>query len=369
MSENVPLVNLKIQRDRILDEVQAGWQAVLENTSFIVGPAVDQFEADYARYCGASHCVGVGNGTDAIEYSLRALDIGHGDEVIAPANTFVATIGAIVRAGATPKLVDCDENFLINPALIAAAITERTKAVVPVHLYGQMAPMDEVIAAAGDLPVLEDAAQSQGASQAGKRSGSVGVLASTSFYPGKNLGAFGDAGAVTTSDAALDERLRRLRNHGGIAKYEHLEVGGNSRLDSLQAVVLSAKLKVLDDWNSERRIAAQRYEELLSGVDGVTLPHEVSGNVHVWHLYVVRVPNRDAVLKSLNNAGIGAGIHYPAPIHLLPAFSSMGLGKGSFPVAESLADEILSLPIYPGITAAQQERVAEELQNALKQAE
>ncbi|MCW2540873.1 MAG: erythromycin biosynthesis sensory transduction protein eryC1 [Frankiales bacterium] len=366
MTENIPLVDLGLQHRRVADEVREGFDRVLANTSFILGPEAETFERAYAEYCGVAHCVGVGNGTDAIELALRACDIGPGDEVIAPANTFVATAGAIARTGATLKLVDCDENFLIDANQIGAAITARTKAIVPVHLYGQLAPVAAVRAAAPDTVIIEDAAQSQGAKQGGARSGSLGLVAATSFYPGKNLGAYGDAGGVTTSDDHIHERLLRLRNHGGIRKYEHLEVGVNSRLDGLQGVVLAAKLKVLDDWNAERRAAAANYAELIGANDDVRLPQEVPGNEHVWHLYVVRVPRRDAVLSSLNAAGIGAGIHYPAPVHQLPAFAHLGYGAGSFPISESLAGEILSLPIFPGITNAQQERVVHELVTALK---
>ncbi|MEO6702928.1 MAG: DegT/DnrJ/EryC1/StrS family aminotransferase [Jatrophihabitantaceae bacterium] len=369
MSDNIPLVDLKLQHARVAAEVLEGFDRVLQNTSFILGPEAETFERAYADYCGVAHCVGVGNGTDAIELALRACDIGPGDEVIAPANTFVATAGAIARTGATLKLVDCDENFLIDASLIPAAITSRTKAIVPVHLYGQLAPMAAVAEAAGDLLVIEDAAQSQGARQHGRRSGSIGKVAATSFYPGKNLGAYGDAGGVTTDDDAIHQRLLRLRNHGGIRKYEHLEIGVNSRLDGLQGVVLATKLARLDDWNAERQAAAARYGELLADLPDVVLPQAAAGNEHVWHLYVVRVPRRDAVLANLNAAGIGAGIHYPAPVHLLPAFAGLGQGPGSFPVAERLAGEILSLPIFPGITDEQQNRVAGQLRSALKETE
>ncbi|HEY7174017.1 MAG TPA: DegT/DnrJ/EryC1/StrS family aminotransferase, partial [Micromonosporaceae bacterium] len=304
---------------------------------------------------------------DAIELALRALRIGPGDEVITAANTFVATAEAIVRTGATLVLADCDENFLIDPSAVIAAVTPKTKAIVPVHLYGQMAPMGALgQIAGGRIHLIEDAAQSQGATQDGHRSGSVGSVAATSFYPGKNLGAYGDAGAVTTSSDDLAERLRMLRNHGGVKKYQHLEVGVNSRLDGLQAVVLSAKLALLDEWNDERRAAAERYGELLKGVDGVVAPEIAPGNEHVWHLYVVRVPERDSVLAKLGAAGVGAGIHYPAPIHLLPAFADIGAGPASFPVAEQLAREILSLPMFPGITDRQQEYVVEQVEKALR---
>jgi dTDP-4-amino-4,6-dideoxygalactose transaminase len=361
----IPLVDLKLQHRRIADEVQAGFERVLANTSFILGPEAQAFEREYAEFCAVGHCIGVGNGTDAIELALRAAGVGPGDEVIIPANTFVATAEAIVRTGATLALADCDEHFLLDPSAAAAAITRRTKAIVPVHLYGQMAPMERY-SAAEELHLIEDAAQSQGATRNGRRSGSLGIVAATSFYPGKNLGAYGDAGAVTTGDAGIAERLRALRNHGGIRKYEHLEIGVNSRLDGLQAVVLAAKLRRLEEWNDERRVAAERYGDLLKALDQVCVPEVLPGNEHVWHLYVVRVPRRDQVLGHLNAAGVGAGIHYPTPIHLLPAFADLGWGPGAFPTAELLAGEILSLPIYPGITAAQQERVVGRLAEALR---
>jgi dTDP-4-amino-4,6-dideoxygalactose transaminase len=363
MGDPIPLVDLKLQHSRIADEVRVSFERVLANTSFILGPEVQAFEREYAEFCGVEHCIGVGNGTDAVELALRAVGVGPGDEVITAANTFVATAEAIVRTGATLMLADCDENFLLDPRAAAAAITGRTKSIVPVHLYGQMAPMERY--AAEGIHFIEDAAQSQGATRDGRRSGSVGIVAATSFYPGKNLGAYGDAGAVTTDDANVAERLRALRNHGGIRKYEHVEIGLNSRLDGLQAVVLAAKLRRLEEWNDERRVAAERYGDLLKGLDQVRVPQVLPGNEHVWHLYVVRVPRRDEVLAHLNAAGVGAGIHYPEPIHLLPAFADLGWGRGAFPKAELLAEEILSLPIYPGITSAQQERVVEHLAEAL----
>jgi len=361
----IPLVDLGLQRDRIADDVKAGFDRVMANTSFILGPEADTFERAYAAYCGTGHCVGVGNGTDAIELALRALRVGPGDEVITVANTFIATAEAILRTGAELVLVDCDENFLIDADQVAAAVGPRTKAIVPVHLYGQLAPMRPLLEIAGDrIHVIEDAAQSQGATQDSKRSGSIGIAAATSFYPGKNLGAYGDAGAVTTGDDEVATRLRELRNHGGIRKYEHLEIGVNSRLDGLQAVVLSAKLKRLDAWNDERRAAAAIYDEMLADLLNVTRPAVVAGNEHVWHLYVVRVSRRDEVVAALNEAGIGAGIHYPMPVHKLPAFAAMTFGAGGYPMAEALADEILSLPIYPGITEGQQLRIVAELRKA-----
>jgi dTDP-4-amino-4,6-dideoxygalactose transaminase len=362
----IPLVDLGLQRDRISDEVKAGFDRVMQNTSFILGPEASVFEEAYAAYCGTEYCVGVGNGTDAIELALRALRIGPGDEVITVANTFIATAEAILRTGADLVLVDCDQNFLIDADQVAAAISPRTKAIVPVHLYGQLAPMRQLLEIAGDrIHVVEDAAQSQGAIQDGRRSGSLGIAAATSFYPGKNLGAYGDAGAVTTTDDIVATRLRELRNHGGVHKYEHLEIGVNSRLDGLQAVVLAAKLKRLDEWNDERRAAAGAYEELLGSLLEVRRPSVVDGNEHVWHLYVIRVPRRDDVVAALNAAAIGAGIHYPLPVHKLPAFAGLTFRTGGYPVAESLAAEILSLPIYPGITESQQLRIVAELRKAM----
>jgi dTDP-4-amino-4,6-dideoxygalactose transaminase len=358
----IPLVDLGLQHSRIADKVRAGFDRVFAATSFILGPEAERFEREFADYCGVAHCVGVGNGTDAIELALRANGIGAGDEVILPANTFVATAEAVVRAGAKPMLVDCDEDFLVDVEGVSAAVTSRTRAMIPVHLYGQLAPMKELSdVLPSDVLVIEDAAQAQGAAHAGQRAGSFGVAAATSFYPGKNLGAYGDAGAVLTDDDEMAERLRRLRSHGGVRRYEHRDVGVNSRLDGLQAVVLSAKLAVLDAWNAERRAAAVLYDELLADLPHVVRPRTRPGNEHAWHLYVARVPHRNQVLAALNAAGIGAGVHYPAPVHLLPAFEHLGYRRGEFPLSEGLAGEILSLPIYPGITAEQQLRVVEVL--------
>ena len=362
----VPLVDLGLQHSRIAEEVREGFERVLNRTAFVLGPEAEAFERAFAEYCGVRHCIGVASGTDAIELALRGSGIGAGDEVIVPTNTFVATAEAVVRAGATPVLVDCDDDYLIDVDAVSAAVTKRTRAVVPVHLYGQVAPMKEVRdAVPEDVVVIEDAAQSQGAVQSGRRAGSLGLAAATSFYPGKNLGAYGDAGAVMTDDDSVAERVRRIRNHGGVNKYEHLEFGVNSRLDGLQAVVLSLKLRRLDAWNAERREAAARYDDLLADLPEVLRPRTRPENEHVWHLYVVRVPRRDHVLAHLNSAGIGAGIHYPTPVHLLPAFAYLGHGQGVFPRAEHMAGEILSLPIFPGITAEQQERAADNLRRGL----
>ncbi|WP_375295983.1 DegT/DnrJ/EryC1/StrS family aminotransferase [Saccharothrix sp.] len=362
---DIPLVDLRAQHEQVADEVAEGWARVLKNTAFIGGPQVAEFEAEFAAYQEVPHCVGVGNGTDAIELALRALEIGPGDEVVLPANTFIATAEAVVRAGATPALVDCvAATGLIDPTLIADALTPRTKAIIPVHLYGQAAPVEQLHTFG--LPIIEDAAQAQGARRFDKPVGGLGDIAATSFYPGKNLGAYGDGGAVLTTSDTLATTVRLLREHGSPRKYEHTVLGFNSRLDTLQAVVLSAKLRHLEAWNTQRRAAADRYSSLLSDVPGVVLPEVLEGNLPVWHLYVVRVADRDRVLKSLQEAGIGAGIHYPTPVHLTGAFDCLGHTVGDFPVSEAIAGEILSLPLFPEITPAQQERVVEALAEAVR---
>lgn len=366
----IPLVDLAAQCAAVSDEVAEGWNQVLARTAFIGGPQVGRFENEYAEFIGAGHCVAVANGTDAIEIALRALGVGPGDECILPANTFIATAEAVRRAGAVPVLVDCaaDGTYLIDTAAVEAAVTPRTKVILPVHLYGQAAPIERLMPVAEQAGawLLEDAAQSQGARRNGVRAGMLGHAAATSFYPGKNLGAYGDAGAVLTNSADLAARMRMIRDHGSPRKYEHEVFGFNSRMDTLQAVVLSAKLRHLDAWNATRRQAADRYNEMLSGYEEVTLPRTLDGNEHVWHLYVVRVPDRDRVLKELHAAGIGAGIHYPVPVHRTAAFADLGYGEGAFPEAEGTADQILSLPLFAEITQEQQECVVSALISALR---
>ncbi|GLY05284.1 MULTISPECIES: DegT/DnrJ/EryC1/StrS family aminotransferase [Actinoplanes] len=358
----IPLVDLAAAHAEVAEEVEAGFKRIIAETAFVGGAEVAAFEREYAVFGGVPHCVGVANGTDALELALRAAGVGPGDEVILPANTFVATAEAVVRAGADVVLVDIDpRTYLIDVAAARAAVTPLTRAIVPVHLFGQMAPVEELTGFPG-VVVVEDAAQSQGATRHGRGAGADGI-ASTSFYPGKNLGAYGDAGAVVTGDEVLATRVRTLGSHGGLRKYHHDEIGVNSRLDGLQAVVLRAKLSRLAAWNERRRAAAARYDELLAGWDDVTPPVTLDGNEHVWHIYCVRVPRRDEVLERLNAAGVGAAIHYPFPVHRTGAFEHLG---GSFPHAETAAAEILSLPIYPQITAVQQARVVEELATALR---
>ena len=366
---SIPLVDLNSQHAVVADEIAAGWQQVLAKTAFIGGPQITKFEIEYAAFIGTAHCVGVANGTDAIEVALRALGVGSGDECILPANTFIATAEAVSRSGATPVLVDCadDGTYLISAEAVAAAVTPRTKAIVPVHLYGQAAPVERLMPLAEEFGawVVEDAAQSQGAHRNGKSAGALGHAAATSFYPGKNLGAYGDAGAVLTNSGDVATRMRMIADHGSPQKYEHEVIGFNSRMDTLQAVVLSAKLRRLAGWNAARRAAAARYDALLSGCGEVVLPRTLAGNEHVWHLYVVQVPNRDRVLKELHTAGIGAGIHYAVPIHLTRAFAHLGYGRGNFPVAERTTGNLLSLPLFAEITAAQQERVVSVLKSAI----
>jgi dTDP-4-amino-4,6-dideoxygalactose transaminase len=365
----VPLVDLAGQQAAVASEVSQGWQRVLARSSFVGGPEVTSFEEKYAVFAGVRHCIGVANGTDAIEIALRALGVGPGDECILPANTFVATAEAVCRAGASPVLADCadDGTYLIDPAAVAAAVTPRTRAIIPVHLYGQAAPVERLLPLARRIGawVVADAAQSHGARRGGVSADALGHAAATSFYPGKNLGAYGDAGAVLTGSDEAAGRARMIRDHGSARKYQHELPGLNSRLDALQAVVLSAKLQRLAGWNEARRAAAARYDALLEPLVEVLRPGTLPGNEHVWHLYVVRVPDRDRVLAELRAAGIGAGIHYPVPVHLAPAFAHLGYQRGDFPAAEQAAAEVLSLPLFPGITEAQQERVATELAAAL----
>ncbi len=364
----IPLVDLAYQHDLIAEKVRRGFEEVIASNSFILGPPVAAFEREYARFSETGHCVGVASGTDALELVLRALGVGPGDEVILPANTFIATALAVLRAGATPVLVDQDSRtHLVSATPVAERIGPRTRAIVAVHLYGQLAPVEELATLCRETGVvlLEDAAQCHGARRHGRQAGSLGAAAATSFYPGKNLGAYGDAGAVLTQDEEIAERIRQLRDYGRRAPYEHVVAGFNSRLDSLQAVVLLAKLEHLADWNEARRQAARRYDALLADLPAVIRPLTLEGNEHVWHLYVIRVPGRDRVLEKLRAEGIGAGVHYPLPLHLQPALRALGHRPGDFPQAEQAAREVLSLPIHPGIRAAQQERVAGVLRSAL----
>jgi dTDP-4-amino-4,6-dideoxygalactose transaminase len=365
----IPLVDLSVQHTHIADEVEAGFAEVLAAGDFVGGKAVAAFEQEYADFVGARACVGVANGTDALEMALRANAIGAGDDVVLPANTFIATAEAVVRTGARPVFVDVDdEALLIDPARVTDALTERTRAVIAVDLYGQVAPFEQLPSSLAErgVVVIEDGAQSQGAHRHGRPAGRFGRVAATSFYPGKNLGAYGDAGAVITDDDVLAQHVRVMGAHGSSTKYQHTHVGFNSRLDTLQAVVLRAKLRRLHEWNAQRRAAATVYDDLLGGIPGLRLPVTLPGNEHVWHLYVVRVADRDGVLRHARAQGVGASVHYPTPVHLTPAMAEFGAGNGSMPVSEKAAGEILSLPLYPGITVDQQARVAAIVHDALR---
>ncbi|MEU4115121.1 DegT/DnrJ/EryC1/StrS family aminotransferase [Kitasatospora sp. NPDC028055] len=364
MSDAIPLVDLAAAHAEVEAEVRAGFDRVLASGAFVKGPEVAAFEREYAAFTGVRHCVGAANGTDALELALRALDLPPGGGVVLPANTFVATAEAVQRAGLRPVPVDVDpEHLLIDPERVAAALPGAV-ALLPVHLFGQCAPVEVLLELADGRPVVEDAAQSQGARRHGR--GAHGRIAATSFYPGKNLGGYGDAGAVLTDDDELAAAVRLIGDHGARDKYRHERFGFNSRMDALQAVVLRAKLRRLPDWNAARRAAAARYDRLLDGLPGVTRPGTAPGNVHVRHLYPVRIARgRDAVLAALHGAGIGAGVHYPVPVHLQPAFRPLGYRAGAFPVAERAAGELLSLPLHPHLTEAQQVRVVEVLERAL----
>ena len=365
-SDAVPFLDLSGVTVAVKDEVLRGWRRTMDESSFIGGEPVEQFEHGLADLCGTRHAVGTANGTDAIHLTLRALGIGPGDDVVVPANTFVATVEGVVLAGASPRFADVDpDTLLVTAASVEAAVTPRTKAVVVVHLYGQMPDMGALGALADglDLLLLEDAAQAHGATWRGRPAGSFGVAGSFSFYPGKNLGAFGDAGAVVTSDDDLAQQLRSLRDHGRVpgSHHEHGHVGTNSRLDTVQAVVLQAKLPLLERWNAQRRHLVATYGALLDP-ELTPLVREAPGSRGVHHLAVVRVPGRDQVRDRLAEAGIGTGIHYPTPCHRMRPYA--GWAHRALPVVERAADEVLSLPLFPGMTDSQVERVAQVLTHA-----
>lgn len=360
----IPFLDLQATSVQVADKVSDRWKTIVDQSDFVLGREVDRFEREFAEYCGCSDAVGVASGLDALKLILRAMDIGAGDEVITAANSFIATALAISSVGATPVLVDMDDSdFLIDVQALEDAITPRTKAIIPVHLYGQAADMDPILALARrhGLRVIEDACQAHGALYKGRKCGSLGDAAAFSFYPGKNLGAFGDGGAATTNDAALAERIRTLRNYGSPQRYHHDELGENSRLDTVQAAVLSVKLQRLEGWNSARRRIAARYADGLKEVDGLRLPATNAYAQHVHHLFVVRTARRDELMAHLQGRGVGCIIHYPIPIHLQKAYASGGWKQGDFLVAESAANEILSLPIFPTMTDEQVDFVVEAI--------
>jgi dTDP-4-amino-4,6-dideoxygalactose transaminase len=362
MPNTIPMVDLKAQYARIKGEVDAAMAAVVASSQFIKGEDCAKLEEEFAAYCGVKHAVGVANGTDSLTISLRAYGIGPGDEVVTVANTFIATGEAILLNGARPVFVDVDpQSFTMDPSKLEAAITKRTKLILPVHLYGHPADMDGIndVASRHGLPVLEDAAQAHGAELGTRRAGSLGHAGSFSFYPGKNLGAYGDAGMVVTNDADFAARVRQIANHGsGTHRYDNLVVGTNSRLDTLQAAVLRVKLRHLDRWNAERRSRAEAYTRALAGIPGLQLPTERPGARSAWHLYTLRSSERDALQKHLGEAGISTAIHYPRPIHLQPAMSAAGGRPGDLPVSEELSRRVLCVPLYPELGDESVERVA-----------
>ncbi len=365
----VPLVDLQAQYAAIATEIQAAIRDVLERSDFVLGEELDRFEEEFAQYIGTRHAIGVGSGLAALELTLRAYGIGPDDEVITAANTFIATVLAITAAGAKTVLVDADPaTHNLDPAAVSAAITPHTRAILPVHLYGQPADLEPILGLAErhHLLVIEDAAQAHGARYAGRRVGAWGHAAAFSFYPAKNLGAYGDAGMVVTNDAGIAEKLRQLRNYGQRVKYEHVVAGTNSRLDTLQAAVLRVKLRHLDQWNAARREQAAAYGKLLADLQ-VELPATAPKVEHAYHLYVVQLENRDHVQQVLRAQGISTGIHYPIPIHLQQACANLGYGRGDFPVTERAGSRILSLPMYPELTPMQRGHVASALSNAVTQ--
>jgi len=360
----VPFLDVAAAYLELKGELDAAMQRVAASGNYILGREVAAFESEFAAYCEAAHCVGVGNGLEALHLILRAMEFGPGDEVIVPANTYIATWLAVSYAGATPVPVEPDEKtYNIDPSRIEDAITPRTKAVIPVHLYGQPADMDPINELAGKygLAVIEDAAQAHGGRYKGRRVGSLGDAAGFSFYPGKNLGALGDGGAIVTSDEALAGRLRVLRNYGSQEKYFNERKGFNSRLDEIQAAMLRIKLRKLNEWNERRKMLASRYQQTLEGVPDLTLPFVPAYADPVWHLFAVRHPERDRLQKFLADAGVGTIIHYPLPAHLQDAYAELGFSAGSFPRAEGMAGTLLSLPMGPHLSAEQADHVISQL--------
>jgi dTDP-4-amino-4,6-dideoxygalactose transaminase len=360
MPPSVPFVDLRPANERLHDDALAAIGEVAVAGSFILGPAVTEFERAFAAYCGTNACAGVASGIDALRLILLATGIGPGDEVVVPAMTFVATAEAVTQAGATPVLADVSpHDYGLDAAAAEAVVTERTRALMPVHLYGQLADL-RALGALG-TPIVEDACQAHGATRDGLRAGTIGFASAFSFYPTKNLGAWGDAGAAVTDDVELAEKIRALRHHGQSQPNIHEVPGYTARLDTLQAVVLLHKLPFVDEWTEQRRTAARLYRQELEGVGDLTLPPVPPGSEPVWHLYVVRSPRREELARHLADRGIGTARHYPSPVHLTPAYADLGHARGAFPVAEAIADEGLSLPIYAGITEDQQQTVVDAI--------
>ena len=369
MDIRVPFLDLKAQHDPIRVELDRAIRNVIDSGAFAGGPFVEKFETNFARYCGCKHAIGVGNGTDALWLSLLALGIGAGDEVITVPNTFMATAEAISYSGARPVFVDVDDStYTMDPAGLEAALSPRTKAVIPVHLFGQMADMDPILefARRHNLFVIEDAAQAHGAKYKGQGAGTLGDVGCFSFYPGKNLGAFGEAGAVITNDDRLQETIRSLRDHGQVRKYHHRFIGWNCRMDGIQAAVLSVKLQHLERGNTLRRRHALEYNEALDRVEELVRPFAAPYAEHVYHVYAIRVRDRDEAMWRLQQKGIQCGVHYPVPIHLQKAYRSLGYEAGCFPVSEATALEFISLPMFPELSSAQIGMVALGLTEAVQ---
>lgn len=363
MSRKIPFIDLQISTRKIRKEIDEAVGRVFDSTAFILGPELEAFESDFARYCGASSCAGVHSGTASLHLALLCYGVGRGDEVITVPNTFIATVEAIAMTGATPVLVDVREDTaLIDIEKVDAAITPRTKAIIPVHLFGQPCDMDPLmeLAKRHRIVVIEDACQAHGAMYKGRRAGSLGDAAAFSFYPSKNLGAFGEGGAITTDDPKVLEKAKALRHHAQFKRNVHQELGYNYRLDSLQAAILRVKLAHLDEWNEKRRAAARRYLDNLQGTP-FWLPREAANCWHVYHLFPVGCPDKKAVTRALTEANIGWGEHYPVPAHLQPAFSHLGKAEGSYPVAEKLMRESVSLPMFPDLDSQDIDRVCEVL--------
>ncbi len=364
----IPFLDMKSVYAELKPELDAAYARVMESGWFVLGKEVEAFEAEYAAFCGTRYCVGLGNGLEALELVLRAWDIGAGDEVIVPSNTYIATWLAVTAVGAKVVPVEPTPGGPnIDPDRLAAAITARTRAIMPVHLYGEPADMDAIAALANrhGLKVVEDVAQAQGSRVRGRRAGSLGQAGAHSFFPTKNIGAFGDAGAVTTDDPAMADRLRALRNYGSRVKYVNIERGFNSRLDEMQAAFLRVKLRHLDRWNAQRRTVAARYDDMLAGIPGLELPRVPQWAEPVWHLYVVRTARRAELMQALDKAGIGSLIHYPIPPHLQEAYADLGLPKGTFPIAERLAETVLSLPMGPHLEPVSIDTVADMVRRTL----
>jgi dTDP-4-amino-4,6-dideoxygalactose transaminase len=368
MQIKVPFLDLKAHHLPMMKEINLAIQEVIETSAFAGGPFVTAFEQDFAAYCDVPHALGVGSGTEALWLSLLACGVGPADEVITVPNTFMATAEAITYCGARPVFVDVDERtYTMNPAALQSALTARTKAIIPVHLFGQPADMDPIVEFAREhgLYVIEDACQAHGAEYNGRRVGTLGDAACFSFYPGKNLGAFGEAGAVVTRNAELQDKIRILRDHGQVRKYYHSVVGWNCRMDGIQAAVLRIKLRHLERYTELRRTHAAHYDRALSGIGELTVPVHAAWARHVYHVYAIRVNHRDEVMQLLAEKGVGSAVHYPVPVHLQEAYRSLGYQRGTFPIAERCATEFLSLPMFPELTSAQVEIVIETVKEAV----